>query len=616
MQRQKGKGRKEQQDDKKRVLAEAGTINDDFINYYKKQFIPNVLSEEEFDKMLATLKISLPHVFRVSPCCQNPELVKKNLDQHIEELQKVGIEIKKLGLFGDDAGVIYQMSIDNPNFRKNPALQPFREWLKVHEGSGDISRQELVSMIPPYFLDVKPEHYVIDMCAAPGSKTTQVLEMMLSKAPKEGVPGIVVANEVNAKRSHTLAGRLQRLDNRQTVVIAHAGQQLPHIAEFDRIICDVPCSGDGTLRKSPDAGPKWKVTEAQGLHVVQRAILVNALKMLKVGGRVVYSTCSFNPIEDEAVIASVVNDCKGSVEIVDVSDRFTELKRIPGMKTWTVFSKEGPLKNLEAVPENLRRQIPASMFPINVPEEITRCMRFLPHLNDTGGFFVTVLEKKAEVTIPVPMNPKPNGKWIEPPFFPIGDMETEIDTFAALKKEYGLSDSIKKENCFTRAENKVHSICLLNDAAAKVTKETKIDQLRAIACGARIFSWKKLTDEKAIHGTPCYEGIDVAFEAATKRKFAVTPEDMKLLLAAGNPGVRFEKLSKEVVDIIKDAPRGGLFVYIEGTKIRYGGMINKETVSLHVKKGIIKYELAKLKEHFPEIVIETEKDEDDNGDEE
>ena len=585
-------------------VPEAGFIPDSYIEYYKKQFIPNLLNEDEFEQMITCFKTSLPHVFRISPVVENPELIHQHFNKYVEELKSNGFDVRKIDFFGDEAGSIYQMSIDNPTFKKNPILRPFRDWLHTHEQCGDVSRQELVSMIPPYFLDVKPEHHVVDMCAAPGSKTTQVIEMMLSQAAPNPVTGIVVANEVKAKRCRTLAGRLQRLDNRQTIVIAHPGQHIPKFTEFDRVICDVPCSGDGTLRKSPDAGPKWTIENAQGLHTVQKAILINALKLLKVGGKVVYSTCSLNPIEDEAIISSVVNACGDSVEIVDVSDKFPTLKRLPGLKTWTVFSREGPLESFESIPETLKKHLPESMFPVNVPETITRCMRFLPHLNDTGGFFVTVLEKKGEITIPIPMNVSQAGKWIEPPFFPIEMMESEIDTFAALKDEYGLSDLIKKENCFTRADNKVHSICLLNDTAAKITKEVSVEKLRAVACGARIFSWKRLKDPSAIHGTPCFEGINVAFEAATKRKFSVSPQDMKLLIAAGNPGVQFDKLDPELAKKLNESLRGGLFVYIEGTKIRYGGMINKSSVSLHIKKNIINEELIKLKEHFPEIDID------------
>ena len=75
---------------------------------------------------------------------------------------------------------------------------------------------------------------------------------------------------------------------------------------FDRILCDVPCSGDGTIRKAPDIWRRWTPGNGNGLHPLQLRIALHACQMLKVGGRLVYSTCTFNPIEDEAVVAEVL----------------------------------------------------------------------------------------------------------------------------------------------------------------------------------------------------------------------------------------------------------------------------------------------------------------------
>lgn len=609
------KGQQSNERKKPDTCTDVTLIKDTYINYYKMQLVPAAIDEEGFNKMIETFKISLPHVFRLNPVANDAENVRKSLHLYLEDIKKADIEVQKIELLGDEFGEIFQMSIDNPNFRKNPALQPFRNWLNTHERSGDFSRQELVSMIPPYFLDVQPDHFVLDMCAAPGSKTTQVIEMMLKKANGKPLSGIVVANEVNAKRCHTLAGRLQRLDNRQIIVTSHEGQQFPELIKLDRIVCDVPCSGDGTLRKSPDAGPNWKLSEGQNLHVLQRAILTKALRLLKVGGRCVYSTCSLNPIEDEAVISSVLKECKGNVKILDVSDKFTDLKRTKGLKSWHVVTDEKEYMNPEEVPEEKKRRVPSSMFPIDVVEGIENSMRFLPHLNDTGGFFVCVLEKTGEVDdLKNPMNPRPMGKWPEPPFIALNKMESEVNIFEKLKSEYELNDEIKEENLFSRAENSVHSIILMNDNASKIIRESKPEVLRVVSCGSRIFSWKKLSDNYSIHAIPCYDGIDVAFESSNKRKFPVSQVDMKKLLEIGNSGLKFEELSENAKKLISEAEKGGLFVYVEGTKIRYGGMISKYNVALHVKKGIIPFEVAKLEEYFPELKTGEEKEIPENKD--
>ena len=118
-------------------------------------------------------------------------------------------------------------------------------------------RQELVSMIPVKLLDAQPHHLVLDSCASPGSKTSQILEVMLDKHAS----GAVVANDASLQRANLLTHRCYRLEAaaKNLLVINHDAQTLPLELEntFDRILCDVPCSGDGTLRKSTDLWKKW-----------------------------------------------------------------------------------------------------------------------------------------------------------------------------------------------------------------------------------------------------------------------------------------------------------------------------------------------------------------------
>lgn len=77
------------------------------------------------------------------------------------------------------------------------------------------------------------------------------------------------------------------------------------VVQYDRILCDVPCSGDGTIRKAGDIWRRWSPVSGNGIHALQLRIALQSVTLLKVGGRMVYSTCSFNPVEDEAVVAEV-----------------------------------------------------------------------------------------------------------------------------------------------------------------------------------------------------------------------------------------------------------------------------------------------------------------------
>ena len=88
--------------------------------------------------------------------------------------------------------------------------------------------------------------------------------------------------------------------------------------KFDRILADVPCTGDGTMRKNPDIWPKWNPKHSHNLHGLQHRIGKRGLELLAVGGRLVYSTCSLNPVENEAVVARLVAEAAGAVRVVEV----------------------------------------------------------------------------------------------------------------------------------------------------------------------------------------------------------------------------------------------------------------------------------------------------------
>lgn len=113
-----------------------------------------------------------------------------------------------------------------------------------------------------------------------------------------------------------------------------ASGTLAHAPPFDRVLCDVPCSGDGTARKNVDVLPKWTPASGALLHPLQVQIAMRGLQLLKPGGLMAYSTCSFNPMENEAVVAELLRRCGGAVELVDCSDRLPGLIRSPGMSDW------------------------------------------------------------------------------------------------------------------------------------------------------------------------------------------------------------------------------------------------------------------------------------------
>lgn len=277
-------------------------------------------------------------------------------------------------------------------------------------------------MIPPLLLDIQPGQSVLDMCAAPGSKTAQLIEMLHrqvndtflldqdgnTQAPPQ-LDGIVVANDVDNKRCYMLVHQSKRLSSPAAVIINHDAAQMPNFyrtltdgrkerLKFDRILADVPCTGDGTIRKNYDVWKKWRAFNSISIQKLQLSIAKRGLEILKKDGLMVYSTCSLSPVEDEAVVAELLRMTEGGLELVDVSKLLPKLIFQPGLTTWKVMDKDGILYGSEEeLPEKLQGKLRRSLFP-PTPEEVSsmnlnNCIRILPHYQNTGGFFVALLKK-------------------------------------------------------------------------------------------------------------------------------------------------------------------------------------------------------------------------------
>lgn len=146
----------------------------------------------------------------------------------------------------------------------------------------------------------------------------------------------------------------------------------------------------------------------------------------------VYSTCSFNPVEDEAVVAELLRRCRGTVEVVDVSSLYPTLRRTPGVSTWRVQDKTGKWCDSFDQFTQKGKNLPSSLFPPS-PEEaqwmhLERAMRFLPHHHNTGGFFVCVLHKTAEIPKRDDADPEslPLASEVSDPSEVSGDAEASI----------------------------------------------------------------------------------------------------------------------------------------------------------------------------------------------
>jgi multisite-specific tRNA:(cytosine-C5)-methyltransferase len=425
--------------------------NEKFERYYNAlDIVPEGPERESFWE---TLRRELPNSFRFTGSKGHALSVRNNLVERffplIQEIKHHGepVEVPKPMPWYPE-GLAYSMTTPKNVVRKYEPFKEFQKFLVSETGVGNISRQEQVSMIPPLLLDVKPEHTVLDLCAAPGSKSAQLIEAIhsgeeerVARAIKTAngqtssngddlqtstedhgrTTGLLVANDVNYQRAQMLVHQVKRLNSPNLIVTNHDATMFPSIElpttppvpgqpkrgkylKFDRILADVPCSGDGTTRKNPSIWKDWTPQNGLGLYVTQARILTRSLQMLKAGGRVVYSTCSMNPIENEAVVSSAIERCGGvaKVKLLDCSDQLPNLLRRPGLEDWSIMARDGRMYESFAESEQYESEgskIVPGMFAPEPEEQIPlkNCMRVYPHQQDTGGFFIAVLEKLSEI---------------------------------------------------------------------------------------------------------------------------------------------------------------------------------------------------------------------------
>ncbi|BDR60518.1 RsmB/NOP family class I SAM-dependent RNA methyltransferase [Lactobacillus xylocopicola] len=170
------------------------------------------------------------------------------------------------------------------------------EWV-----SGTVYSQEPAAMFPAYSAAVQPGDRVLDLCAAPGGKSTAIGEALRGQ-------GLLVANEISASRAQILRENIERWGIANALVTSAApaslAAQFPQF--FDKILVDAPCSGEGMFRKNPAAAQYWSQDYVLTCQRRQQEILLAAVKMLKPGGELIYSTCTFAPEENEQIVSWLV----------------------------------------------------------------------------------------------------------------------------------------------------------------------------------------------------------------------------------------------------------------------------------------------------------------------
>jgi NOL1/NOP2/sun family putative RNA methylase len=291
---------------------------------------------DDFEAFLAACERPLPHVVRVNTIKTTVERARQALE---------------------DEGVTCEQTDWHPGLLRFPEDRPGRNWPYFH---GWLHGQEEVSAVPARVLDPQPGERVWDACAAPGSKTTQLAALLEDR-------GLVVATDNNLGRISALRSNAERLGATSVAVTNEDARNhsiKPWDEElYDRVLVDVPCSCEGTIRKNPDTLDEWSLDHIDGISGVQKGILRRAVQVTREGGTVVYSTCTFAPEENEAALDHVLaeEDCR----LVDFD---CPLEARPGVTEWQGETFD---------------------------PTVQKARRIYPHHNDTGGFFCAKLEVTA-----------------------------------------------------------------------------------------------------------------------------------------------------------------------------------------------------------------------------
>jgi len=221
---------------------------------------------------------------------------------------------------------------------------------------GYIYIQETASMIPPVVLDPQEDEVILDMAAAPGSKTTQIAQMMNNN-------GAIIANEKILPRLSSLRTNIQRCGITNAVITWMDGKAFREKGlKFDKILLDAPCTGTGAIMKSPKTLKTWSVDASKISSSIQKQLLQSAVECLKEDGTLVYSTCSLEPEENEENIDWAIRKLGVKVEKI----------KIEGFKTRSgITSWDGD----------------------ELDPQVSNCIRIYPQDNNSEGFFVSKLKK-------------------------------------------------------------------------------------------------------------------------------------------------------------------------------------------------------------------------------
>ncbi|WP_204818901.1 RsmF rRNA methyltransferase first C-terminal domain-containing protein [Paenibacillus mendelii] len=266
-----------------------------------------------------------------------------------------------------------------------------------HYHAGLYYIQEPSAMVPAELLDVQPGDRLLDLCAAPGGKSTQLAVRLQGQ-------GVLVANDNARERTKVLAKNIELAGVRNAIVLNEEPASLAKLFSgwFDRILVDAPCSGEGMFRKDESMIAEWERHSVERCSKMQRDILLHAAEMLAPGGTLVYSTCTFSPEENEAQIAALLERCP-ELEVVPVA---LAHGWAPGRPEWLATAAmeaaelgqalqgDEPGRGQAGEAASFAGSLHVGLSGGSREASIAGTVRLWPHLTEGEGHYAAVLRKR------------------------------------------------------------------------------------------------------------------------------------------------------------------------------------------------------------------------------
>ena len=368
-------------------------------------------------------------------------------------------------------------------------------------------------MIPPLILNPKEEDKVLDLCAAPGSKSTQIAEMMNNR-------GTLYANEISLERMKGLVFNVDKLNLVNMGVIFHKGELLSKVYQsyFDKILVDAPCSALGILQKKGEVSNWWNTKQVDKIAELQLRLLISAVKMVKVGGEIVYSTCTMTVEENEYVVNKILKNYP--VELIDIElpvkshQGFTsymeeefhkDMHKTRRIIPWEINSEGFFITKFRKIDETLhnKKEVIKDRKLELLSAKSTKVLKYLDDVNKQFGISFQVLNSYKYMI-----------KNTDIYFINEGWEAEDLSIFNRVGIQFGNIDKNDKAHLHTNAAR-----VMQNHITKNIIELTTEDELRQYLTGATIKSIKEEFGQKIVKSGENVLGTAIALREGLKSQF-------------------------------------------------------------------------------------------------